>query len=276
MEFVLGVLIYFFVRCILFGFYTVDQNERAVKTSFGRADRIGEQRTSSLPMAETLSDEERPRYNFPLVRHPAHRIPERLQEHIATAIDAVVLGPDREHNVLAPHVGRHLDCLAPVVPQGQRGAGVGDADAELTCMRAERVAAEEHHLGVAARGVPGGRHPLVILKGRLKTGIGKQVAALRAGGRGQRKDADQRRETAPGQTRDGAKTRHGYPRYGRDRGSPQSAEVKVSGLEVGRVKMRTHEGARFTPCCTDPERMAGVQDSWRSRCWVNSPSVTCA
>ena len=150
--------------------------------------------------------------DFPLVRHPAHRIPERLQEHIATAIDAVVLGPDREHNVLAPHVGRHLDRLAPVVPQGQRGAGVGDADAELTCMRTERVAAEEHHLGVAARGVPGGRHPLVILKGRLKTGIGKQVAALRAGGRSQHKDADQRRETAPGQTRDGAKARHGYPR----------------------------------------------------------------
>lgn len=68
MEIVFGVLIYFFVRCILFGFYTVDQNERAVKTVFGRADRIEGQSTASTALGELLSDEEKKRYNFPLVR----------------------------------------------------------------------------------------------------------------------------------------------------------------------------------------------------------------
>ena len=38
---VLGFLAWFAVRYILTSFYTVDQNERAVKTSFGRADYGG-------------------------------------------------------------------------------------------------------------------------------------------------------------------------------------------------------------------------------------------
>lgn len=68
MELVLGVLIYFFLRCIIAGFYTVDQNERAVKTSFGRAERLGDQRTTSLPLAADLNPEERKRYDFPVIR----------------------------------------------------------------------------------------------------------------------------------------------------------------------------------------------------------------
>ncbi len=37
----LGFLAYFIVRAILTGIYTVDQNERAVLTTFGRAERLG-------------------------------------------------------------------------------------------------------------------------------------------------------------------------------------------------------------------------------------------
>ena len=37
----LGLVCWFVLRCVIFGFYTVDQNERAVKTSFGRAERLG-------------------------------------------------------------------------------------------------------------------------------------------------------------------------------------------------------------------------------------------
>ncbi len=37
----LGFLAYFIVRAILTGIYTVDQNERAVITTFGRAERLG-------------------------------------------------------------------------------------------------------------------------------------------------------------------------------------------------------------------------------------------
>ncbi len=51
---------------MLRGFYTVDQNQRAVKTSFGRAHRLA---TTSLdtPLAESLNPEERQRYNYPQV-----------------------------------------------------------------------------------------------------------------------------------------------------------------------------------------------------------------
>ncbi len=63
----LGILIYFLIRCILFGFYTVDQNERAVKTVFGRADRFKDLRTTAQPMAQSLNAEEKARYDFPVV-----------------------------------------------------------------------------------------------------------------------------------------------------------------------------------------------------------------
>jgi len=47
----------------------VDQNERAVKTSFGRAERLpGNKTTLDTPIAEFLLPEERPRYTYPQVR----------------------------------------------------------------------------------------------------------------------------------------------------------------------------------------------------------------
>ncbi len=67
-DIIIGLAIYFFVRCIIFGFYTVDQNERAVKTIFGRADRLDDQTTASTALGEMLTDDEKKRYKFPLVR----------------------------------------------------------------------------------------------------------------------------------------------------------------------------------------------------------------
>lgn len=67
MEFLIGALIYFFFRCILTGFYTVNPNERAVITVFGRARRKGDHTTSTLPISEKLSAEEKERYNFPVL-----------------------------------------------------------------------------------------------------------------------------------------------------------------------------------------------------------------
>ncbi len=65
----LGFLTWFFVRIVLFGVYTVDQNERAVKTNFGRAERVqGGKTTLDDPIAESLRPEERDRYNYPQVR----------------------------------------------------------------------------------------------------------------------------------------------------------------------------------------------------------------
>jgi len=64
---IVGVGIWFVLRFVLSGFYTVNQNERAVKTSFGRAERLGPS-TLEDPIAQYLRDEERERYNYPQVR----------------------------------------------------------------------------------------------------------------------------------------------------------------------------------------------------------------
>jgi len=66
--FLFGALAWFIVRYALFGLFTVDQNERAVKTTFGRAHRIGNQTTLDSPLAETLRPEERERYKYPQLR----------------------------------------------------------------------------------------------------------------------------------------------------------------------------------------------------------------
>jgi regulator of protease activity HflC (stomatin/prohibitin superfamily) len=59
-----GVGLYAVVRVLISGFYTVRPDERAVITSFGRAERApGE----GLPTDESLSGEEKERYNFPAV-----------------------------------------------------------------------------------------------------------------------------------------------------------------------------------------------------------------
>lgn len=72
MDIVIGVIFGFvawvLVRCVLAGFYTVDQNQRAVKTVFGRAQRVGKLTTLDDPIAESLREDERERYCFPQVR----------------------------------------------------------------------------------------------------------------------------------------------------------------------------------------------------------------
>jgi regulator of protease activity HflC (stomatin/prohibitin superfamily) len=72
MMFIAGLMLvaglWFVIRCVIGGFYTVGPSERAVKTSFGRADRIEGASTLSDPVAESLKGEERERYDYPQVR----------------------------------------------------------------------------------------------------------------------------------------------------------------------------------------------------------------
>jgi len=56
---------WFMVRYLLAGLFTVAQNERAVKTRFGRAQRIVGRTTLDTPMAEHLREDERERYRYP-------------------------------------------------------------------------------------------------------------------------------------------------------------------------------------------------------------------
>jgi len=64
----LGFFIWFIVRYGLLGFYTVDQNERAVITSFGRAQRLTGATTVFTPEGNQMRDDEKERYVWPQVR----------------------------------------------------------------------------------------------------------------------------------------------------------------------------------------------------------------
>ncbi len=68
LGFVVGFLAWFFLRYALAGFYTVDQNERAVKTRFGRAVRLGKSTTLDDPIAAHLNEKDKERYIYPLVK----------------------------------------------------------------------------------------------------------------------------------------------------------------------------------------------------------------
>jgi regulator of protease activity HflC (stomatin/prohibitin superfamily) len=64
----LGVLLWFFARYGIGGFYTIGPNERAVLCTFGRAQRLEDETTLSDPIAEKLTAEEKQRYEYPQVR----------------------------------------------------------------------------------------------------------------------------------------------------------------------------------------------------------------
>ena len=64
---ILGFLAYLLVKIVLTGIYTVDQNERAVITTCGRAERLAGT-TLEDPIAESLTDVEKQRYAYPQLR----------------------------------------------------------------------------------------------------------------------------------------------------------------------------------------------------------------
>ena len=63
----LGFVAWFVVRYLVAGFYTIDQNERAVITSFGRAHRLGDATTANDPISDSLRPDEKERYACPQV-----------------------------------------------------------------------------------------------------------------------------------------------------------------------------------------------------------------
>ncbi|MBL8611925.1 MAG: SPFH domain-containing protein [Myxococcales bacterium] len=114
--FLLGALLYAFVRLVWRGFYTVDQNERAVKTVFGRAVRVrADATTLELPIAQGLRPDERDRYNYPQVAviqpgGPYFKWPwERIHKvSIATGTTSLAFDPDSPE---ANEGGRRLDAV---------------------------------------------------------------------------------------------------------------------------------------------------------------------
>ena len=97
----LGIILWIFMRFIIPGFYTVDQSERAVKSIFGRAVRLGEHSTLELPISQSLTDDEKTRYGWPqlLVIPPGGPYFKRPWERIhkaSTAINtaSIAMDPD--------------------------------------------------------------------------------------------------------------------------------------------------------------------------------------
>jgi len=98
---IFGFVVWFLVRCVVSGIYTVNQNERAVKTSFGRADRLPGVFTTSLPIAAMMNDEEKLRYKYPQVRvimpgGPYFKLPWQKIHKVSVATQTVNMAYDPE------------------------------------------------------------------------------------------------------------------------------------------------------------------------------------
>lgn len=106
MEFIVGIeiglVIYFILRFVIQGFYVVQQNERAIKTSFGKAERIKDANTLDIPdFRESLSDDEKERYVFPQLKvispgGPYFKLPwEKVYKvSVATQLIDIAFDPD--------------------------------------------------------------------------------------------------------------------------------------------------------------------------------------
>jgi regulator of protease activity HflC (stomatin/prohibitin superfamily) len=96
-----GFIAWFLVRYLVAGLYTVQQNERAVKTSFGRAQRLGQSTTHDDPISEALKPDERDRYIYPQVRMippggPYFKWPWERVYKVTVAVNTVSMAYDPE------------------------------------------------------------------------------------------------------------------------------------------------------------------------------------
>jgi regulator of protease activity HflC (stomatin/prohibitin superfamily) len=112
----IGLAAWFVLRILLMGVYTVDQNERAVKTRFGRAVRVsGDKTTLDDPVAEALRPEEKARYVYPQVRviqpgGPYFKMPWERIHKVSIATMTVNMALDLE-NPSANENGTQLDAV---------------------------------------------------------------------------------------------------------------------------------------------------------------------
>jgi len=101
-----GILLWLVIRFIIPGIYVVEQNERAIKTVFGRAQRLGETSTLAIPeFYNSLSEDERERYRFPQLQvirpgGPYFKFPWENIYKVSVATELVSIAYDPEdHSV---------------------------------------------------------------------------------------------------------------------------------------------------------------------------------
>jgi regulator of protease activity HflC (stomatin/prohibitin superfamily) len=101
-----GIILWLAIRFIIPGIYVVEQNERAVKTVFGRAQRLGEVSTlDDKEFFNSLSEDERERYRFPQLQvirpgGPYFKFPweEIYKVSVATELVSIAYDP-QDHSV---------------------------------------------------------------------------------------------------------------------------------------------------------------------------------
>jgi regulator of protease activity HflC (stomatin/prohibitin superfamily) len=99
----LGVLLYIVVRLIIGGLYVVQQNERAVKTVFGRAKRIPGKTTADLSeFSDTLFNDEKERYVYPQLEvigpgGPYFKFPWEKIHKVSVATELIDIAYDPEN-----------------------------------------------------------------------------------------------------------------------------------------------------------------------------------
>lgn len=109
-----GSLAYLIFRALMLGFYTVSPNERAVITSFGRAQRLPGT-TLETPLADDLSESDRERYCYPQLQvvppgGPYFRWPWQRVHKVNVAIATASIGYDPEE----PEANQHGQVLEAV------------------------------------------------------------------------------------------------------------------------------------------------------------------
>ena len=113
--FIFGFVGWFLMRYLVAGIYTVNQNERAVKTSFGRAERIGDLTTLDDPVSVPLSEDQKKRYCYPQVRvimpgGPYFKWPWEKVHKISVATETVNMAWDPEDSA-ANYNGTMLEAV---------------------------------------------------------------------------------------------------------------------------------------------------------------------
>lgn len=96
-SFVLAFMAWFVARYVFGGFYSVQQNERAVKTIWGRAERVG----GAVVPSDDLTPDEKERYLYPQVRvigpgGPYFKWPWERIYTVSVATETVNIGFDPE------------------------------------------------------------------------------------------------------------------------------------------------------------------------------------
>jgi regulator of protease activity HflC (stomatin/prohibitin superfamily) len=109
-----GFVLWFFVRYGVGGFYTIGPSERAVVTTFGRAQRLGTFAADDSEVAAGMRPDEKARYSYPQVRvvTPGFywKLPWQQVHKVSVATVTLSIGFDPE-DPSANHGGRVLEAV---------------------------------------------------------------------------------------------------------------------------------------------------------------------